>query len=249
MELNWTTVILEMVNFLVLVWILKRFLYHPVLQVIEQRRARIQASLDQAQTRQQQADELQRQYERRLADWQVEKEHAREAFQQEMESQRKQALLGLEASLAEAREKAQVVVQRQQQELEQHMAREALELGAGFASRLLQDLAGPELEGRILDLLGSELAGLPEQQRQSLRRALQEHDRQLRVESAYPLSARQRQDLERRLQQSLGEEVTCSYQQQPALIAGLRLSLGDWSLQANLRDELHAFVDTARELD
>ncbi len=40
MELNWSTLLLEIVNFLVLVWILKRFLYRPVLQVIEERRSR-----------------------------------------------------------------------------------------------------------------------------------------------------------------------------------------------------------------
>jgi F-type H+-transporting ATPase subunit b len=248
-ELNWTTIILEMVNFLVLVWILKRFLYQPVLHVIEQRRARIQASLDEAQARQQQTDQLQRQYERRLADWQAEKAHAREALQQELDSQRKQAMHTLEVSLAEAREKAQVVEQRRQQELEQHMAREALELGGRFVSRLLQELAGPELEGRILDLLGAELARVPESQLQALQRALQEHGRPLRVESAHTLNQQQRQTLLHHLQQSFGEEVTCSFKEQPALIAGLRLSMGDWSLQANLRDELHAFVDTAREID
>jgi F-type H+-transporting ATPase subunit b len=247
-ELNWTTVILEMVNFLVLVWILKRFLYRPVLQVIEQRRARIQTSLDEARERQQQADALRRQYEGRLADWQAEKQGAREALQQETEHQRKQALQALEASLAEAREKDQVVEQRRQQELEQHMAREALELGARFASRLLQGLAGPELEARILDLLGSELAQMSAPQRKSLQRALQ-LSQPIRVESAHPLNDQQRQVLVRSLRQLLGDGLDCSFHEQPALIAGLRMSVGDWLLEANLRDELRAFVDTARELD
>ena len=40
MTLSWPTFILEIVNFLVLVWILKRFLYQPILQAIEERKAR-----------------------------------------------------------------------------------------------------------------------------------------------------------------------------------------------------------------
>jgi F-type H+-transporting ATPase subunit b len=238
-----------MVNFLVLVWILKRFLYHPVLQVIEQRRARIQAQLDAAQSQQQQADELRQQYEHRLADWQQEKAAAREALQQETESRRKQALQALDTELAAAREKARVVEQRQLQEQATHLEREALELGGRFAARLLQGLAGPELEGRILELLGSELARLPDAQRQALQRALQENGRQLQVETAHPMHQQQREVLEQGVRQLLGQEISCSYQVQPALIAGLRLSLGDWSLAADLRDELRAFVDTARELD
>ena len=249
MELNWTTIILEMVNFLVLVWILKRFLYRPVLQVIEQRRQHIQARLDEAQTQQQQADELRRQYEHRLADWQQEKAAAREVFQQETENRRKQTLKELDTELATARERAQVVEQRRLQEQTQHLEREALELGGRFAGRLLQELAGPELEARILDLLGTELTRLPEVQRQALQRAVQENGLQLQVETAYPLNQQQRQALEQAVRQLLGQEIACSFQVQPALIAGLRLSLGDWSLAANLRDELRAFVDTARELD
>jgi F-type H+-transporting ATPase subunit b len=248
-ELNWTTVILEMVNFLVLVWILKHFLYRPVLQVIEERRARIQASLEQAQARQQQAEALRLQFENRLAEWQVEKQAAREALQREMETQRKQALQALETSLAEAREKGRVVEERRLREIEQHMAHEALELGGRFATRLLEGLAGPELEGRIFALLDEDLAGLPEPQRKTLRRAVQGNGDQVRVESAHPLNGQQHQALERSVRQLLGEDVGCSFHEQPELIAGLRLSLGDWSVEANLRAELRAFVDIARELD
>ncbi len=60
------------------------------------------------------------------------------------------------------------------------MEREALELGARFATRLLEDLAGPELEGRILALLGRRPGGLPERERKALRRAVREHGDQVR---------------------------------------------------------------------
>ena len=48
MELNWSTFILEIINFLVLIWILKRFLYKPVLDVIARRRAGIEKTLSDA---------------------------------------------------------------------------------------------------------------------------------------------------------------------------------------------------------
>jgi F-type H+-transporting ATPase subunit b len=78
---------------------------------------------------------------------------------------------------------------------------------------------------------------------------VQERGRQLQVESAHPMNPQQRQILEQSIRQLLGQQISCRFQERPALIAGLRLSLGDWSLEANLRDELHAFMDTARELD
>ncbi|WP_054775053.1 hypothetical protein [Methylogaea oryzae] len=44
MELDWSTIALEIVNFLILVWLLKRLLYKPVQDIIAQRRAAIEAT-------------------------------------------------------------------------------------------------------------------------------------------------------------------------------------------------------------
>lgn len=249
MEMNWTTFILEMVNFLVLVWILKRFLYEPVLNVIAERQSRIQESLEQARLSQQQAEQVRTQYENRLAEWQVEKQTALEAFQRDTELQRKQAMDELQQSLAAVREKTRVVEERQLHELQEHQEREALELGARFAARLLEALAGPELESRILTLFGEQFTKLSEPEVVALKRALQGNHHNIRVTSAYPLHQTQRQSLEQMLHQRLGDNIRCRFDEDPELIAGVRLSLGDWLLDANLRHELRAFLDTAREIE
>ena len=48
MELDWSTFLLEIINFLILVWILKRFLYRPVLEVITRRREQVEKTLHEA---------------------------------------------------------------------------------------------------------------------------------------------------------------------------------------------------------
>ena len=245
MELNWTTLILEIVNFLVLVWILKHFLYRPVLGVIEERRAGIEAALAEAKQRQDQAEKLRSQYENRLAEWQQERQQASEALQREIQQQRSRALEELQKTLAAEREKAGVIEQRRARELEESRERAALVLGARFASRLLDGLSGPELEGRVLEMVCKALDGLPEEQRAALRRAVANGGSAVRVESAHALDAGQRQRLALALQDLLGDTVNCSFDEQPDLIAGLRLSVGDWSLGANLRDELKGFSDQA----
>jgi len=248
-ELNWTTVVLEIVNFLVLVWILKRFLYRPVLRVIEDRRAGIEATLTEAKRRQDEADKLRSQYENRLTEWQQDKQQAREAMRREIQQQREQAMQELEESLGAEREKAKVIDQRRVRELEEGRERAALALGARFAARLLEKLSGPELEGRILGLICTELAQLPDAGRAALRRAAANGGTAIQVESAHALNADQREQLQRALRSLLGSEPSCSFTEDPALIAGLRVSVGDWSLGANLRDELEGFSDQAHELN
>ena len=48
MEFDWTTFALEVVNFLVLVWLLKRFLYRPVLACSTRRRAEVERHMAEA---------------------------------------------------------------------------------------------------------------------------------------------------------------------------------------------------------
>jgi hypothetical protein len=48
MPIDWFTVAAQILNFIVLVWILKRFLYAPVLKTMAERQARIRATIEDA---------------------------------------------------------------------------------------------------------------------------------------------------------------------------------------------------------
>ena len=112
MELNWSTFILEIINFLVLVWILKRFLYKPVLEIIARRQASIDKTLADAKQLHDDAESLQQQYEGRLADWDQERKQAREKLAEELHADRARKLEELKAALEQERERAAVAEQR-----------------------------------------------------------------------------------------------------------------------------------------
>src|SRR5690554_682746 len=48
MDIDWFTVIAQLVNFLILVWLLQRFLYKPVLNAIDEREKKIASQLEDA---------------------------------------------------------------------------------------------------------------------------------------------------------------------------------------------------------
>ena len=62
MELDWFTVAAQIGNFLLLLWLLKRFLYRPILDAMAARQQRIDAALTEAQTKAADAEALQRDY-------------------------------------------------------------------------------------------------------------------------------------------------------------------------------------------
>lgn len=242
MELSWSTFLLEIVNFLVLVWILKRFFYKPLQAVIARRQRGIERRLAEAEETQQQARQLQQQYEQRLAEWQSEGRQAREDLQREMRAERAKLEQELQESLQGQRQKAQTVERRQQREMRRQLEQRALEQGGQFAARLLQQGAGPELEQRLLELLLRSLDELPEEQRQSLRQPLGESAEVAEITSAFPLENSQRQQLEQVLREFLQRDIPCRYVENPELLAGVRIAVGPWRLGASVGDELEAFA-------
>lgn len=247
MELNWTTFVLEILNFLVLVWLLKRFFYQPVQAMVVRRQEAIKSQLKQADEQHQQAEQLHQQYENRLADWEQERELARRSLQQEIETERVRLLQELQQGLEAEREKARVLAEREQGEWLREAEVQALAQGARFVARLLERVASPEVEAQLFTLLLSELEALPAAQREALQALENGKPLEVVVASAFPLSAEQQQALQQRLQGQVGVSLQFSYRQKPELLAGLRLTVGPWVMHANLHDELKTFAAVVYE--
>ena len=247
MELNWSTFLLEIINFLILVWILKHFFYKPVLDVIARRRRGIEKSLSDANTLHEDAEALRVQYDNRLAEWEKDRQAVHTSLDKEIETERVRRMAALRTALDEEREKAQVIEQRALEASRQRAEETALAQGAQFSSRLLSLAAGPELEQRLLDLLLKELTALPPERLSSLRAAVGKTADRILVTSAWPLDDAARQSLERTLASVLAITPPFHYEQDKALLAGLRVTLGSWVLRVNLQDELKSFSELTHE--
>jgi len=249
LELNWSTFLLEILNFLVLVWILKRFLYKPVLAVIARRREGIEKSLAEARSLHEDAEALKARYQSRLAEWGQERRQAREQLRGEMEAERTEKLAALQAELAQEREKAAVAEERRQADARRKLEETALVQAARFAGRLLGELAGPELEERLLERVLAELSKLPDERVAALRNNWGRPGNTAIVSSAYPLSESRREELRQAVTTLAGSSVALRFEQDESLLAGIRITLGAWVLGANLRDELKSLAEFANGAD
>ncbi|MGB5178544.1 MAG: F0F1 ATP synthase subunit delta [Gammaproteobacteria bacterium] len=247
MELNWSTFLLEIINFLILVWILKRFFYKPVLGVIARRRAAIDKTLSDAKTLQVDAEVLRGQYENRLAEWEKERQAAHASLDKDISSERARRMEDLKSRLAGEEKKVRVIEQRRAEASRLQAEVTALHQGAQFCARLLSAVAGPELEQRLLALLLKELGALTPGQLTALRAAAGKTGDSILVTSTYPLDDATRQSLERMLDSVLAAATPAHYELDKDLLAGLRITMGSWVLRANLQDELQAFSELAHE--
>ena len=249
MEFDISTFILEIINFLVLVWILQRLFYKPLLENIARRKQHIEQSLAEAQSIKQTAEAQRELYENRQKLWEQEKQAALTGLHQQMDVERSMQLDKLQQELASEQQKHAVALSRQQQEFQQRTQQHALKNGARFATLLLQQTASPELEARLAELLLKQLVTLPEACQSSLQLLENQQTINIQMTSAYPMSSVLQQRLEARFVELIAKQLVFQYQQDTALIAGLRIDIGAWVLQANLQQELRGFAELANDFE
>lgn len=244
MNFDWTTFTLEIINFLVLIWILKRFLYQPVLDIIAKRRAGIEKTLADTQKIKAEADILKQQNEKFLAEWEQEKEAARARLMTELAATRENKLAELNARINEETERRKVLEERSKREFEHRMEEKGIAQGVTFSTRLLTRLASPELESGLYFLLLEDLHDLSKENRQAIAQAASVAALQIKIQSAFSLDESKQAELSRSLADITGRMLPVEFHVNPDLIAGFQIMIGPWILHANLRDELKFFSGT-----
>jgi len=241
LEFRWDAFIYTIVNFLILVALLYRFLHKPLLNVLETRRKRIEDAQRDARQKAEAAAQAKREYERKLAAIEQERERMLAEARRHAERIREEAL-------ARAREEAERTLANMraawQGELRQSMAElhsTLVDTSLDAAGCILQKLTGEDVESRLharllerLDALVASEDGRAEQH--TLHRAATP----VRVVSARELPAPRREELAARVRRLAGEEIQVAFETDPALIAGARVEFDGLAVEATLADVLAA---------
>jgi len=241
MQLDATTFVLQLVNFAVLVWILHRFLYRPVLAAIDRRRAAIEKTLSDAKAMRENTDRTKAQLEERIAGWERGRVKARTALEAELGALRAKGLAEVAQAVQQERERHAALQAKREADWRSETERSALEQSSGFAARLLERLAEPGLDVRLAEVLVCDLEGWPPERMAPLQEAARAAGGRVLVEAAHPLPEEALKRIAQALSQRLGTECRAEQRLDPELIAGVCVEVGPWLLQANLRDELRVF--------
>lgn len=239
MRLDWFTVAAQIGNFLLLLWLLKRFLYRPVLTVMAARQQRIAAAQAEAQAKIAEAEALQRDYLARQQELATHREIALTRAREEVAAQRQTWLTQARAEVDESRERWRTELKREQQEHRQMLQREASQRLLALARRALRDLGNAELETHMAAALLARLQTLDGKTRQTLAQAVQEG---CAILTAFPLPGSQRQTLTVELQQLLGPVVNLDFRSDPTIPLGITLETPSQRLAWTLDSYLDGFA-------
>lgn len=224
MNFDWWTFGLQTVNFLVLVWVLHRFLYKPVLARIDARKEKIADELADAEHHKQQAAALESEAAdaRRQLERQRDEELSAAHAQSEQERQR---------ILDEAHQEARHLKQAARDELDEerrevldHLHQRAAELAADLSRRLLAEVDCASATTAMLARLDEEIDELDDAQLSLMRQAAA-NDGHATVRSARPLDDASQSTWAARIDQVCDRRVDTEFVVDPALIEGAQIEL------------------------
>ena len=241
MRFDWSTLALQTVNVLVLLWLLRKFLFRPVMAIIATRKAAADKLLaDAAAVREQahaEVDEIRRRKDA------LAKEGARILVDARVtaESERTGILVQANSDAAQARNAALASIARERSEMQRMLQAEARRLAVTIASRLLGRVSTEVVDAALLQSLVARLAALTPDER----RALMDPASDLEVVTAAPLDESSRATWSEMLTRGLRASPILRFATDPSLIAGVELR----GPHAQLRNSWQADLDRiAQEL-
>ncbi len=240
MLIDWFTVGAQVLNFVGLVWLMKRFLYQPVLNAIAAREKRIADQIADAAARQAQAATERKTFEEK-----------NKAFDQHRADLLSKATADAKAEglrLADEARKAAAVLAAQRQQSLATQAVHLQQLIAGrtahevfaVARKTLTDLASVDLEERMVEVFTRHLSEMPAAAKDQLGTALKQSAEPALVRSHFELPADQRAAIQNAINVTFSADVPLRFETAADAVCGIELSAGGqklaWTIAEYLRD-------------
>jgi F-type H+-transporting ATPase subunit b len=224
MRFDWWTLALQAINFAILVWLLQRFLYKPVLRLLDARREEVAKQYRDAHDAQAKAQTLQARAESEHAAIAAERATLLKATQAEAEEAVKTRRARAEQEARELLDGTRKVLAKEREQALAEAQHAALDLGAQIARRLIDELPMKFRAESWLERLEQHLAAVPKEELEALRQQGAGRGT-VTVVTASPLPADTTALWQTRLHARLGNGIAIAFETDPNLIAGVELHL------------------------
>lgn len=240
MQIDWFEIVAQIINFFIILFILQKLLYKPVMNMMETRQERIQKDQIEAEEKMNKAEELISEYDTKIAGVEDEKreilDDARDKAQE-----RKQELL--ETYKEEAENKRQVYLDEIEDEKELFIKNLRKKLGQNavkIASHILSNISSKELEDEVFNTFLENIKNLRDNIEEP---GLLDEEKDIELYSAKDLS----QDSKEKIKEVLGEQVEnldhLEFEVDEDLILGYQLSLETYTVHTDIKNYLDSIEE------
>lgn len=249
MEINWFTFFAEIVNFLILLAILQKVLYRPIIQVMEQRDKYIRDRLQSAEQKMQEAQQEAENYRQKQQEWTQQQQERLTQAKAEIEQLRQTLMENIREEIKANEIRWQSALERQKEAFLRELRDRAVQQIQETIRRILADLADVTLEERLIEVFIERIRNSESELLCQLA-APTDQDGEIVVYSSYDIPEHSQQAIIRILNQQLPNPINPRFETTSDLICGIELRATGcklaWSLE-NYLDSLENNLSAALE--
>jgi F-type H+-transporting ATPase subunit b len=253
MLIDWFTVGAQVLNFLVLVWLLKRFLYKPILDAIDAREKHIAAERADADAKRTEARKERDEFKRKNEEFDRQRAALMSTATDEARAERQRLLEEARRDSDGLRSRQKDALRIEQQGLNRQLIRRTQDEVFAIARKTLADLATASLEERLVEVFTRRLREMDGKAREGLAEALVESSAPALLRSAFDLPAEQRAAIQKALEEAFSAAIRVRFETAPDLVGGIELSANGqkvaWSIAdylGSLEQKIGALADEAK---
>jgi len=248
MLIDWFTVIAQAVNFLILVWLMKRYLYQPILNALDAREKRIAAELADADAKEAEALSEREEFKRKNDEFDRQRATMLSKATDEATAERQRLFDAARKDADSMRAKLQDTLGSEYRNLHEEFARRTQSEVFAIARKALKDLAGMSLEERMADVFIDRLHSLGSEEKKNLAALLKSPDIPVLVRSAFDLAPAQLAAIEDAVKTTVATKAPVQFEIVPDLIGGIELIMHGHKVAWSIADYLASLEKDVSEL-
>ncbi|MEP4892101.1 MAG: F0F1 ATP synthase subunit B [Aliiglaciecola sp.] len=247
MPIDWFTVIAQTVNFLILLWLLKRFLYHPIINGLNKRETKIAQILSDAKAKNEQAEALQEQYQLKLKQIEKQRSEIINTANQEAKAKRQELLDIAQQEAAEILETRLHSIEQEIQALQQQVVQRSMQEVFSTSQKILNELADSELQTLMFNKLLLQLNTLDKEQHAQFSKALNATTAPIHIHSTFELTSAQKSQLQQWVEETYSsdsvEALEFNYTINRELICGIEVIFDGWKIPWSTQNYLNSMQE------
>jgi F-type H+-transporting ATPase subunit b len=248
--INWFTVLAQIVNFLILVVLLKFLLYDRIIKAMDEREAKIRSRLNEAKAKAKEAEQEADTFRLKNQKFEDTREAMLAQAKQDAEAHRKELTEQARHAATSLKSAWQDAIQREKATFIQNLKTSTGTQVYAIARKALSDIADADLEDRTIQIFLSAIRGIDKKKRDALVGSIKTAGDEVLIRSAFELSPAQRQKVTRALHKHFSDAITVHYETRSELIMGIELKVQGHKIAWTLQDYLDGLEgNTLRILD
>jgi len=244
LNIDWFTFVAQVINFLILVALLKHFLYGPIIKAMEKRQQKIAARMNEAEKKKKEAQEEREAYSRKNAEFEQKRQEMISSAKQESEEVRRDLIEKARHEVNEQKSRWIEAIEREKESFLKNLQQKTGDEVCRIARKALKDLANVELEKQVVSIFIERLKNLDEEEQKKLVSTMKDEEKPVVIQSAFKFPDDLKDKMTKTLQDLSENNIKVEYKSNENLVCGIELKIHGHKLAWNLDSYLEGIRES-----